>query len=153
MLRMRSILAFAGAVLALGAFRSGSNRAWPWFMLVRGDRLSTPVIIGRRFSDMNGDIIKLYSSFSPASTADTISPSRQMYEVAEFWGGDWMPFPDGKPPTALRFERGGTFAKIYAATSKHPPVWVGRSQGVDRVPMFIGDSGQAVLTRAGLKLR
>jgi hypothetical protein len=146
------MLAVIGAVLALGAFDATSSRAFPWFMMFRGGGLPAPIIIGGH-RDMKGDIIKLYSSFAPATLADTVLPSRMRYEVAEFWGSDWMPLPNSQPPVSLRFERGGSFAKIYAATAKHPPVWVGRYRGVDRAPMFIGDSGQAVLARAGLKLR
>ena len=141
-------------LLSIGeAYLPSSIRAWPWFMLVRGPALRAPVVIGRRGGDVHSDIITLYGSLSLAPKTVIDARSRQLYEVAEFWGPNWLPLPTGEPPIALRFERGDTFAKIYAGTARTPPIWVGRREGVDQVPQFIGDSGQAVLKRAGLKLR
>ena len=142
-----------------------SHRAWPWFMLVRGGGLEKPVVITRPVSvsstpafdrqptPIPGDIVALYASLNTSAAVPTEYATRRHYEVAEFWGPDWMPATNGKSLQELRFERGDTFAKIYVGTRTQPPVWVGRSQGIDNVPRVIGDSGQAILTRAGLLLR
>jgi hypothetical protein len=142
-----------------------THRAWPWFMLVRGGGLENPVIISRsaslatvpafdhRPAPMLGDIIVLYASLNSSATIPGDYAKRRRYEVAEFWGVSWIPVSGGKAPQELSFEKGDTFATIYAGTRTQPPVWVRRSQGVDYVARVIGDSGEAILTRAGLKLR
>jgi hypothetical protein len=141
-----------------------SHRAWPWFMLVRGGGLEKAVIISRpvtvtmapaldRPTPMSGDIVALYASLNSSTAVPADYRTRRYYEVAEFWGPGWMPLPNGGAPQVMRFELGDTFAKIYVGTRTKPPVWVGRSQGAGNAARIIGDSGQAILTRAGLKLR
>lgn len=142
-----------------------SRRALPWFMLIRGGGLEKPVIVtrpvslattsalDRRPTAMPGDIVALYASLNTSAAIPADFATRRCYEVAEFWGPDWIPLPNGGAPQVMRFELGDTFARIYVGTTSKPPVWVSRSQGIDNVPRVIGDSGQAILTRAGLKVR
>lgn len=51
-----------------------------------------------------------------------------------------MAIPGRTPPQPMRFESGDTFAKIYVGTATRPPVWVGRSQGIDNVARVKGCS-------------
>jgi hypothetical protein len=102
---------------------------------------------------MRGDVIRLHNSLQPGVAVNNDYLKRSHYDVAEFWGPEWVPDSAGRPPRPLRFEDASTFATIYVGTSRHPPVWVGRSQGRDGVAQTIGSDGQRALERAGLKLR
>lgn len=156
-MRLRSVLIAVVPLLTIGSFAAAGRRhamfAWPSFMLVRGDGLGHPVVIGRSPGGdvTHGDIQRLYRSFDAAHAPSTGWAARRHYEVAEFWAVP--PLPSGRPPYTLDFERASTFARIYVGTAAAPPVWVGRWQGRENVPLIIGDSGVAILTRAGLALR
>jgi hypothetical protein len=141
------------AVASLNAGAAGSSLALPWFLVIRGPGIERPIVIGRRPTDMRGDVIRLQRSLLPGVAPSSDYLKRPHYEVAEFWGPEWYPDTAGRPQRQLRFEKAGTFATIYVGTSTHPPVWVGRSQGRDGVAQTIGPDGQQVLERAGVKLR
>ncbi|HTE47845.1 MAG TPA: hypothetical protein VK636_21570 [Gemmatimonadaceae bacterium] len=166
MKRLRSSLAGLLVLATLGASGTATpSRALPWFMLVRGGGLEQPVFISRPAvlltrpafdrtgTEFPGDIPVIYAALESGPGIPPDFATRRSYDVAEFWGPTWIPQVDGSAPRSLTFEAGDTFARIYVGTHSRPPVWVRRSHGVDTGAMVIGDSGQAILTRAGLKLR
>ena len=148
-------LATLSTIGAVGASAPGRARAaWPFFVLVRGGGLAAPVVLTRPHDlGMRADIIRLYNSLDDRPAMPEGFAVRRRYEVAEYWDLRLQSLTGGKPPRDLRYEQGSAFATIYAGTPTLPPVWVGRYDGRNDVPRIIGDTGIAILTRAGLRLR
>lgn len=156
--RSRAGLLALAMLSTLGAFGasapSRAHASWPFFVLVRGGGLATPIVLSRPHDlGMRGDVIRLYNSLDDRPPLPAGFAVRRHYDVAEYWDTRLQPLTYGQPPRDLRYEQGSTFAKIYAGTPTLPPVWVGRYDGREDVPRVIGDSGIAILTHAGLRLR
>lgn len=148
----RSLPLVAALLIAAGNGRSPRSRLdWPWFIVIRGPGLAQPVVIGRRAGAMSGDIVVLEEALQPDTSLRIEPPRAADYDVAEFWGPEWLPDSNGRAPRLLHFESAGTFAKIYRASRFSPPIWVGRMDG-QVVAMHIGSPGRLILERAGLRL-
>lgn len=145
-MRVRSLLVLP--IFLLPAHRKEASS--PWFIVIRGASLVQPAVIRGTAGKMNSDILALEASLQP-DTSLRIEPGAADYEVAEFWGPEWMPDSKGRAPQALHFESAGTFAKIYRASRFSPPIWVGRMNG-RVVAMRIGNPGRLILEHAGLRL-
>lgn len=167
---LRLVPAAALMFAASAAANPAVRRMFPAFTMFRGGNLAHPVLLwhsnvrivtvnGRSGSDISQDpLATIYQTLvSTSMTVPDHPDSLAVFEVAEFFGPEWMALagPDGSPTRELRFEEANHFSRIYVLRAG-PPIWkdpVVAPGGGDYSLLALSDTGQAILKQLGLRFR
>ncbi len=136
-------IAIAG-VLSLNALWLGS-RAWPTFIMIRGDSLDRPVSVWHSPIPMTkgrtSALSLLYESVLGSEVPCSMTRTGIRYEVAEYWY-----IRDTKDPVGSRPPRGHGYHPAYRVAvidvQGTQYCWVGAERGATPVP--VGKAGKVV---------
>ena len=119
--RRRQCASLVGVVAVVLASVASLNAAAPRLILVGGPLLERPVLI----QDWD-DTMRIMAGINDRAVAASEPPTdRPYYELALFWGMEWVQdINDGRPLAALKPEQANQHARFYPAVGTAPALVV-----------------------------
>lgn len=144
------------AVMAASAMSLGA--AGPRFILVTGTLLERPAVLDNWQENM--DLMSAVTN--PSSAGPAALANRPFYQLALFWGAEWVQYiNEGRPVAPVKPEQGNQQARFYPVVGAAPALFVfedmpgplGNGARITGLVRSVGQEGLSLLARHGLRVR